>query len=408
MNLRLVLACLMAMAVGLPVSVVSVSKALVVVASVFVLLWPAPRGPADQAVRRLRTPLAVALSLAGLALTLLWTTVPHDEALGALAKHGKLILIPLLVVLLRTRRECLIALGFLVGGQTVQLFSSWLLFFGVPVPWVTSDLALTEFSVFYKYLAQSIMMAVLAALCWHLRHTLPHGWQRGVACALAALAMANTLFVLQGRTGHLVAITVLTLAIAWELPKRLRYAAVLLPFVLGGVLFAGSETIRERAHQVAHEVVAYVEHADNASSSGERLNFWRRSVQAIAERPLTGFGVGSFNREYNRLDAGRGNPQTFVVRNPHQEWLLWGVEAGIGGLLLFSWLVLCMFRDARQGGLRCGRATLSVLAALVVSCMVNSTLFDAVIGDFFCVTIGLLLALGLRSTTTHTGARPPA
>ncbi len=142
--------------------------------------------------------------------------------------------------------------------------------------------------------------------------------------------------------------------------------------------------------------------------SGERLNFWRRSVQAIAERPLTGFGVGSFNREYNRLDAGRGNPQTFVVRNPHQEWLLWGVEAGIGGLLLFSWLMWSMFRDARHGDPRCARATVSVLAALAVACMLNSTLFDAAIGDFFCVTIGLLLALGLRSTTTHPGARPPA
>ncbi len=346
--------------------------------------------------------------LSALALTLAWTTVPHDEALGALSKHGKLILIPLLVVLLRTRRECLIALGFLVGGQTVQLVGSWLLFLRVPVPWATSDFALTDYSVFYKYLAQSIMMAVLAAVCWHLRHTLPRAWQRGAACALAALAMANTLFVLQGRTGHVVGIALLTLAIAWELPKRLRYAAVLLPFVLGGLLFVGSETVRDRAHQVANEVVAYVEHADNASSSGERLNFWRRSVQAIAERPLTGFGVGSFNREYNRLDAGRGNPQTFVVRNPHQEWLLWGVEAGVGGLLLFSWLMWSMFRDARHGEPRCARAAVSVLAALAVACMLNSTLFDAAIGDFFCVTIGLLLALGLRSTTTHPGARPPA
>ncbi len=32
------------------------------------------------------------------------------------------------------------------------------------------------------------------------------------------------------------------------------------------------------------------------SSSGERLNFWHRSVQAIAERPWSGFGVGSFNQ----------------------------------------------------------------------------------------------------------------
>jgi O-antigen ligase len=398
----------MAAAVGLPNSVISVSKVIVVVASIFVLTWPGPRGPADHAVRQLYTPFAVVLALVALAVTLWWTTVPVSEGLVALAKHGKLIMIPLLVVLLRTRREALIALAWFAGAQMIQLVGSWLLFAGVPVPWATSDVARSDFSVFSNYLGQSIMLAVFAAVCWHLRLVLAPGWRRWVACAVAALAIGNTLFVLQGRTGHVIAIVLLSLAIGWALPRRWRPAALLAPFVVAALLFAGSDTLRARADQAISETVGYLSHGDKVSSSGERLNYWHRSLQAIAERPLTGFGVGSFNREYNRLDAGRGNPGTFVVRNPHQEFLMWGVQGGIGGILVFCALLACMFRDARRGEALCARATLSVLAALVVSCMFNSTLFDAAIGDFFCVTIGLLMALGLRSAPPPSIARPAA
>ncbi|EKD97067.1 MAG: O-antigen polymerase [uncultured bacterium] len=44
------------------------------------------------------------------------------------------------------------------------------------------------------------------------------------------------------------------------------------------------------------------------------------------------------------------------------------------------------------------RAGQSVLAALAVSCLFNSSLYDANIGSFFCLTLGVLLAYG-----THGG-----
>jgi O-antigen ligase len=38
-----------------------------------------------------------------------------------------------------------------------------------------------------------------------------------------------------------------------------------------------------------------------------------------------------------------------------------------------------------------------VLLALVIACLFNSSLYDAYIGDFFCLALGLLLAYGARS-----------
>lgn len=390
------------MAVGLPMAVVSISKALLLLGALGLVLWPALRGQRDVAAARLRSPALILAALAFLALTLLWTTVPQGEALGALGKHAKLLVVPVLVLFLRTRREALVALAWFAGGQVFLLLSSWLLVLGVPVPWATADTALVDHAVFTNYLGQSIMTATVAAVCWHLRGYLPRTWMRQAAMGVAALGLASTLFVMPGRTGHLVAIAVISLALLWLLPRRMRFVGVLTPVAVAALLLLASDPMRHRANLVVDESVAFAERAENRSSSGERLNFWHRSLQAIAERPLTGFGLGSFNQQYRRFDAGRGNPITFGVKNPHQEFLLWGVEGGIGAMLLLCALLYGLYRDLCLGERPAARAGASAMAALLISCMFNSILFDAAIGDFFCVTIGLLMALSLR-----TAAEPP-
>jgi O-antigen ligase len=45
---------------------------------------------------------------------------------------------------------------------------------------------------------------------------------------------------------------------------------------------------------------------------------------------------------------------------------------------------------------RVARAGQSVVVALAISCMFNSTLSDAYVGDFFCILIATLLAYGIR------------
>ncbi|PZP98465.1 MAG: polymerase [Variovorax paradoxus] len=387
----------MAMAVGLPMAVVSISKALLLVSALGLVLWPALHGRRDLAAARLRSPPVLLAALAFLALSLLWTTAPSGEALGALGKHAKLLLIPVLVLFLRTRREALIALAWFVGAQVFLLLSSWLLVLGVPVPWATADTATIDHAVFTNYLGQSIMTATLGAICWHLRGYLPRPWMRQAAIAVAALGLASTLLVMPGRTGHLVATAVISLALLWLLPRRMRFLGVLAPIAVAALLLVVSEPMRYRAGLVVNESLAFAERAETRSSSGERLNFWHRSVQAIAERPGSGFGVGSFNQQYRRLDAGRGNPFTYSVRNPHQEFLLWGVEAGVGAMLLLCALLYSLYRDLCLGERPAVRAGASAMAALLISCMFNSILFDAAIGDFFCVTIGLLMALSLRT-----------
>ena len=342
------------------------------------------------------TPAVVLTAVFAFSISLLWTLAPDADALGSVAKYGKLITIVLMLGLIQNQREAQIALSAFILAQAFLLASSWMLYFNMPVPWATSNMAGLQFAVFSTYLDQGIMGAVLAALCWHLRSLAPGRFGPHVAVTVAAVAMGNVLFVLSGRSGHVVAIALLSLAIMWKLPRRLRLVAIAIPFVLVFVLFLSSTKFRERLVMVKTEVASYSIEVEPTTSSGIRLGLWRRAVQIIAENPVGGAGVGAWSTEYNRLQKNQKPAHVDIAGNgnPHQEYLLWGVQLGIPGVALFCGLLLAGWRDSIRMKQVHAHALQSTVVALAIACAFNSSIYDALIGDFFCVLLGLLLALG--------------
>jgi O-antigen ligase len=217
-----------------------------------------------------------------------------------------------------------------------------------------------------------------------------------LAPALGALALFNVLFVLKGRTGYIAALTVIVAALLWETRAHWRWQAVLIP-ALGLAVLASvslSPQIRSRVELAAAETLAFRPGNIEPSSTGARLNFWYRSAQAIAERPLTGFGAGSWGAQYKRLDAGADPWYKGSGGNPHQEFLLWGVLLGVGGMALLLALLVTLWRDAGRLPQPQARAMKTVILMLATTGMFNSVLYDGEIGDYFCLMLGLLLALG--------------
>lgn len=410
-RLRLAIVCLAAASAGLSMVFVSLSKLLLIAAGLVFLLCSLFRG-ADQGLQKSASVWAVVGVLSAFAASLWWTVGPVDEAMASLGKYGKLLSIALMMALIRKRHEALLALLFFMVGQAFLVLSSWLLFFQLPLPWATSNMAQTEYAVFSSYLDQGIITAVAAALFWHLRAFVPGRYGPQLAVVLALVCLLNVVFVLSGRTGHVVAIVLASLAIMWQLPRRYRPAVVVLPFVLCAVLFVSSDKLRERLTMVKQEVELF--HQSSASnqvtSSGIRLKLWIDSIRIIEQHPVAGAGVGSWSTEYNRLGRA-SNPQHIDAGrnfNPHQEYLLWGVQLGLPGIVLFCALLLAMAWDASRLEVPLARAAQSAAAGLAVAALFNSSLYDALIGDFFCITVGLLLAFRHRSPEANGASRPAA
>ena len=377
-------------------AIISLSKLLLFLCGLAILVFAQREPKTGKRLNQAYTPVAVLLTLLAFSASLFWTVAPLADALGSLAKYGKLLAIVLMMVLIRDRREAMYALGAFVVAQLFLVASSWMLFVHLPVPWATSNMALTEYAVFSSYLDQGIISSVFAAICWHFRSLAPGRFGRHLAIFLALTSFGNVFFVLSGRSGHIVAIALLSVAIMWELPKRYRSAVILLPFLLVLVLSISSTKVRERLTQVSTEVQSYSNEVQPTTSSGVRLGLWRRSIQSIVQHPFAGSGVGSWSSEYNRLER-KNNPAHKDIDgnwNPHQEYLLWGVQLGVPGIIILCGLMLAVLRDTMGMEKSYARATQSALLALAIACLFNSSIYDALIGDFFCVLLGLLLALG--------------
>ena len=412
-NIRLGLICFAAISVALPIGIVSTAKLLLLLCAVTVMAGGLLRRNDRLSSPTGATTPMILLALAAMAASSAWTTGSSDEALSAIVKHGKLMLIPAFLCLVRTRREALTALACFVGAQVFLLLSTWLLVLGLPLPWAKNPVVNGSYAIFSTYLDQSIMTAVLAAMCWHLKACAPARHRAlftKLALAVCTLALACVFFIFQGRTGHVVAIALVALALLWEMPKRYRIGVVAIPLALVALLAFTTGNGTHGLTEIGKGIETFNQSRDiSASSSAIRLNLWHRSLQSISENPVWGSGVGSWGRELNRAEALYA-PATFVriTANPHQEYLLWGIELGVPGILLLLGVLAALYRDSLRLEVPARRALQSALAALALACLFNCALYDALIGDFLCIAVALALAMGACPAPTMPRTRIPA
>ena len=126
------------------------------------------------------------------------------------------------------------------------------------------------------------------------------------------------------------------------------------------------------------------------SSVGLRLEFYRNSMEMLKERPLLGTGTGGFAIGYAEHVTSKGMVAT---DNPHNAFLLVGVELGVLGLAVLMRLLFVQWRTAAAlpTTIDC-LAARSLLIVYVVASMVSSTFNDHVEGLFFVWASALLWA----------------
>ena len=407
--------CFVAVSPSLGTAVAALGRlVLYLVALVYLLSALRPRAPRTQFGGA--TPIigVILLACAYMAVSALWSSVPLDDAWLAWTRHARLLTVVIVYYLISNSAQGLVVLRAFTFAQIFVVLSAWLLVAGIHAPWVTAKYADDTYAVFGSYLEQSISQSVLAAILWFQRDTIFGVHGRWLAIFLALTTLLLTLGFLQGRSGHLVALGMLTLACMHAMSRKWRWFAIAVPFLAFALLMSSSETFRTRMLQVVSEVTEYSKAREsnqsiatvvtNNSSSGERLVYWGTSMQAIKERPLLGHGAGSWNLEYRKLGGDKLAPPT--TDNPHQLFLLWAVEGGIVGMAMLIAVLWTLFAFSKHLQPPDAFSLQALVAALVISGMFNSMIFGIGMGDFFCVGFGILLAMhkqtsGLPTPSHH-------
>lgn len=337
----------------------------------------------------LRRP-AAALPLAFFALAVvgtLWSGSSWPARLHGINPVAKLLVIPFLLYHFERSQRAEWVLKAFLASCTLLMALSWICFFepalkisstpdpGVPVK---------------NYIDQSQEFA----FCLFALAPLVFIWMNSrqfLRCAAAFLLImtffANMMFVVSARTA-LVYIPVLLVVFAL-MHLRARSIAILLigALLAGALIWVTSPYIRHRVEKVSSEYQAY-RSTNAATSTGERLEFWRKSLRFVSNSPLIGNGTGSTKALFERDALGQKGVSAKIIGNPHNQTLNVAVQWGLVGVLVLytMWLIhLLLFRGT---GMVAWIGTLVVLQNFVSS-IFNSHLFDFHEGWMYVLGVGV-------------------
>ena len=337
----------------------------------------------------------ILLAIAYLALSVLWTSVELSGAVQSWARQARILTIPLMYFLIHDREEAKAVLRVFVLTQIFVVLSAWLLVLGVYVPWATAHGATTTYAVFGSYLEQSISQAILVGVLWFTRAWIFGKRGQLLAIAVALITLLLTVGFLKGRSGHAALIGIVTFIVINELPRKFKWAAIFAPLLVLALTVTISTNFRERLQLVRSEVSSYSQNpvSGSESSSGLRLKFWTASLKAFAEKPILGYGVGSWKIAFSEMEHLGKSEAALTDVDPHQMFLLWAVEGGLIGLFLHCTVFALILLYSRKLEVQDARNLQTVILGLVISGMFNSMLIGIGMGDYFCILIGILIAM---------------
>jgi O-antigen ligase len=186
---------------------------------------------------------------------------------------------------------------------------------------------------------------------------------------------------------------------------RFRSAKAVLASLMASCLLAAfawqfSPTTQSRFAEMVANIRAVQTQSNYVSSVGVRLRMYALALREMASHPVLGTGVGSWlplwSADARELDSQQlpGEKLLSTINNPHNDFLLAGMETGAPGMLLLLWQVLYFvvagWRRRTTGG---GIAFVLGVAMLVTS-MFNAPFRDAALGMTLLWMLGVSLAHG--------------
>jgi len=334
---------------------------------------------------------------------MLWSDASWSARLHAVGPAAKLLVIPaLLFHFERSSRGMWVFVAFLVSC-TLLMLVSWLVMFEPSLSLRQDD---PERGIFVKnYIAQGQEFALCAvALAYPIYQLFRENrrWLALLLCAVVLSLLANMAFVVISRTA-LVTMPIM-LAVFAALHLRLRASMMILAavVVLAGLSWVASPALRNTIDSFARDYREYKE-TNRATSIGLRLEYWRKSVGFIMERPFVGHGTGSTRLLFERAATG---PEVLasgrVIDNPHNQTLNVAVQWGVIGIALLWAMWLWHLRLFRGDGLVAWIGLLVVVQNIFTS-LFNSHVFDFHEGWIYVLGVGVAGGMVLKQDAGKAG-----
>lgn len=151
---------------------------------------------------------------------------------------------------------------------------------------------------------------------------------------VTALLNMWVITIAMSRTGYLAVIIAVILLSPWAYQQHKKRFAIFMLTLLIGIGFATLKGDALAARNI-----------DSMKEGGQRLVHYSNSWSMIKEKPLLGYGYGSFEKQYlihtaEKFSKGQSRAEVNHLTHPHNDTLFWAVEGGVVPLLAILLLVI--------------------------------------------------------------------
>jgi O-antigen ligase len=201
-------------------------------------------------------------------------------------------------------------------------------------------------------------------------------WKKPLVTNFLLLLIISSILLLSCRTAHLVTLLFITyhykehITGFWKSKNKFNTDRLLLLVFLLIIFFAFLSPFLTKQRSLE-----------------ARLNIWKNSIALSMKEPVTGYGFGRFEKEYNLFTASQKNTENSHINMAYNDFLEMTVEGGLPALLLWILFLFFLARFCKSKG----RSIIPVIAIVVVQ--LTNFGFQAI--PFMALLI-LYLAAGCR------------
>ena len=282
----------------------------------------------------------------------------------------------------------------LVAALVVAVHRVWPL-----PPWAVWASLLTSRNNFSS--GNMISMAIAGGVCLYLALSpWPSLRERRWALAAALVLVVTVALHAVSRNALLLLVLLPPVAVCCRYRSwRAVGAGALALTAAAAAMWQFAPTTKARFLELATNLQAATSGTHYGTSGGLRWRMFQEAFQGMLEHPWLGTGVGTWLPHWRTtwmamdVDLDAETKRHFSeINNPHNDFLLAGMETGIVGLLLLVWV---LWRFARLGWPQHstpGSITVMMAVSLFATCLVNAPLRDAALGMTLLWLLGVSVA----------------
>lgn len=319
-----------------------------------------------------------------------YTPVNYETAFDTLKKYRELIYIPAVIGIMKGNQKGIqTALDFFVAGCILLLLISFAMAFSF-LPSERLGNSITY------HITHSFFMAVLAF--WSAHRAFDSKQYRYFWVIIFFGATVNLMYISPGRTGMLIFVLLLLLLVTQRFSWKKQLIGIVVLFFILATAYMASENVSMRLDTAWKEVHNY-QKGKEKTSLGMRLDWYNNSLNLMKEKPIFGYGTGSFAAVQKKVVSSRKTRRT---DNPHSEYLFIGVQLGWVGLMTFILLFIVQWLRSYNLSSENKWLVQGVILGMAAGCVMNSFLFDSHQGHFFAFLSGLFFSSVRRPHPTLT------